>query len=515
MKAAIYCRLSEEDKNKISAADDSESIYNQKLMLKQYAENNGWQIYDIYSDDDYTGSDRNRPEFNRLISDAEKHKFQIVLCKTQSRFTREMELVEKYIHGLFPLWGIRFISIVDNADTDIKGNKKSRQINGLVNEWYLEDMSENIKSVLTNKRMNGLHIGSFALYGYKKDPAKKGHLIIDEEAAAIVREIFILFSEGYGKTAIARILNGRGVPNPTEYKRIHGMTYKQAKNSTLWRYSSISNILHNEIYIGNMVQGKYESVSYKSKANRPRPRSQWYVVQNTHQPIIDIALWDKVQLLLDSRSKPFSDGKTGLFARKVLCAHCGYTMRSGKTKGYRYLKCPNKHVSENACIGSYINTDKLEYALISELKKFINLCENIYDIDKYINWNTHLEDNKKCLLQKISEYTSSINYISNAIKNAYLDKIKGIITEDEYLLFSNEFKSDKMRYEDELNKINSEIAQLDVKLQDHSDHLRLIDRYLNIEQLNKTIIDVFIDHIEISKRNKSTNIVDINIFWNF
>ena len=184
-RVAIYCRLSEEDRNKQSETDDSNSIQNQKSMLLQYSLEHGWEVYNIYSDDDYTGSDRRRPEFNRLLEDAKNRKFDIVLCKTQSRFTRELELVEKYIHGLFPIWGIRFISIVDNADTANKGNKKSRQINGLVNEWYLEDMSENIKSVLTDRRKNGHHIGAFALYGYKKDPDVKGHLIIDEEAAEV------------------------------------------------------------------------------------------------------------------------------------------------------------------------------------------------------------------------------------------------------------------------------------------------------------------------------------------
>ena len=245
MKAAIYCRLSEEDRNKQFETDDSNSIQNQKAMLLQYAMEQGWEVYNLYSDDDYTGSDRRRPEFNRLLEDAKAHRFDIVLCKTQSRFTRELELVEKYIHGLFPIWGIRFVSIVDNADTANKGNKKSRQINGLVNEWYLEDMSENIRSVLTNRRQNGFHIGAFALYGYKKDPDQKGHLIIDEEAAAVVREVFTLFSQGYGKTAIARMLNDRGIPNPTEYKRLHGLRYQQPKrkNSTLWKYFAISDML--------------------------------------------------------------------------------------------------------------------------------------------------------------------------------------------------------------------------------------------------------------------------------
>lgn len=256
MKAAIYCRLSEEDKDKRHVTDDSESIQNQKSMLIQYATEQGWEIYGIYSDDDYTGADRSRPEFNRLLEDAKHKKFDIVLCKTQSRFTRELELVEKYIHGYFPIWGIRFVSIVDNADTENKGNKKSRQINGLVNEWYLEDMSENIKSVLTDKRKNGYHIGAFALYGYQKDSQQKGHLLIDEEAAEVVREVFTLFSQGYGKTAIAKILNEQGVPNPTEYKRQKGLRYQQpeSQNSTLWRYYTISAMLRNEMYIGSTMR---------------------------------------------------------------------------------------------------------------------------------------------------------------------------------------------------------------------------------------------------------------------
>ena len=149
-KVAIYCRLSEEDKDKLNKDDDSNSIQNQKSMLLHYALSQKWEVYNIYSDDDYTGADRKRPEFNRLLKDAESGNFDIVLCKTQSRFTREMELVEKYINGLFPIWGIRFVGLVDNADTAIKGNKKARQINGLVNEWFLEDMSESIKSALTN-----------------------------------------------------------------------------------------------------------------------------------------------------------------------------------------------------------------------------------------------------------------------------------------------------------------------------------------------------------------------------
>ena len=143
----------------------------------------GWDIYHIYCDEDYSGADRLRPDFNRMIQAAKEKQFQIILCKSQSRFTRDMELVEKYIHGLFPIWGIRFIAIADNADTEVKGNKKARQINGLVNEWYLEDLSENIRMVFDMKRRQGQYIGGFPIYGYQKDPKDHNHLIIEPEAA--------------------------------------------------------------------------------------------------------------------------------------------------------------------------------------------------------------------------------------------------------------------------------------------------------------------------------------------
>lgn len=382
MKAAIYCRLSEEDRDKHFKSDDSGSIQNQKNMLLEYAKDEGWEVFDIYSDDDYTGADRRRPEFNRLLRDAAERRFDIVLCKTQSRFTRELELVEKYIHGLFPLWGIRFVGIVDHADTDNRGNKKARQINALINEWYLEDMSENIRSVLDSRRKKGFHIGSFALYGYRKDPEQKGHLLIDEEAAAVVREIFTLFSAGWGKTAIARMLNEQRIPNPAEYKRIKGFRYKPpgSRNSTLWKYDTVSRILSNEIYIGNMVQRKYGSVSYKTKKNHPRPKNEWYVVEGTHEPVIDRELWDQVQDSAARRSRPFKTGTAGVFAGIARCRECGYTLRSCKTGKRYYLRCPNRLVSKESCEGAFISVERLEKLVLGELYR---LAEEYLDGEEF------------------------------------------------------------------------------------------------------------------------------------
>ncbi len=516
MRAALYCRLSEEDRNKLQETDDSESIQNQKTMLIQYAADHDWDIYNIYSDDDYTGSDRNRPAFKQLVADAETRKFDIILCKTQSRFTREMELVEKYIHGLFPLWKIRFVSVVDNADTENKGNKKARQINGLINEWYLEDMSENIKSVLTSRRKSGLHIGSFALYGYKKDPERKGYLIIDDEAAAVVREVFTLFASGYGKTAIARVLNDRGVPNPTEYKRLSGLRYKppKTKQSTLWKYFAIANMLTNEIYIGNMVQGKYGSISFKSKANKPNAKEQWIRVKNTHEAIIDEALWDRVQQLAKEKHKPFKVGQIGILAKKVVCAHCGYTMRSSKNRGLYYLKCPTKHVG-GECIGSFVSVNTLEKLVLTELVRMNEdyldkdaLAQKVIFLDNCTAQMTKIESDIAAYQKKIGEYAVGI-------KNSYLDKAKGLITDAEFLEFTKDFSSEKARLEKLVQASQEQLASVEMKIQTADSHREQLDQYLSLEQLDRMMVETMIDYISVSRRDPETKQLPIEIYWNF
>lgn len=517
MKAAIYCRLSEEDKNKHMPADDSESIQNQKSMLQNFALEQGWEVYRIYSDDNYTGSDRKRPGFNCLLEDAKMRKFEIVLCKTQSRFTRELELVEKYIHGLFPIWGIRFVSIVDNADTANRGNKKSRQINGLVNEWYLEDMSESIKSVLNDKRKKGIHIGAFALYGYKKDPDQKGHLLIDEEAAAVVREVFTLFSQGCGKTAIARILNDRNIPNPTEYKRIHGLRYQQPKmkNSTLWKYSAIANMLNNEIYIGNMVQGKYGSISYKTKQNKPRPQSEWYRVEGTHEPIIERELWNSVQTLLAQRTKPLATGEIGLFAGKAKCANCGYTMRSTKSQNQHYLQCSNRHVSKDACIGSFISVEKLEIAVTTELNRLSAKYLDKEALQKQIQFTGNSEKQIKYLKTEIALHQKRCAEYEKSLRELYLDKVRGVISENDYLSFSKDFSMEKDRltkitadYQQQLNKLTEAISS-------NNNCGKQIEAYTSLEHLNREMVEKLIDSIAIGKRIPGTAEVPVEIHWNF
>ena len=474
-------------------------------------------IYGIYSDDDYAGSDRNRPEFKRMIADAEAHKFDIVLCKTQSRFTRELELVEKYIHGLFPQWGIRFVSIVDNADTDVKGNKKSRQINGLVNEWYLEDMSENIRSVLTNRRQNGLYIGAFACYGYVKDPNQKGHLLIDDEAAEVVREIFNLYSQGYGCSAISHILNDRGIPNPTMYKHSKGMKFHQHwdKNSGLWRFRTVAGILDNEMYIGNMVQGKWRNVSYKSKKHRLVPKEEWIKVENTHEPIVSKELFFKVRQMRRDRTRPSGDGKIGLFAGKVRCMTCGYTMKSTKSAGKHYYICSTRSLKHEYCIGAFISVQKLEQIVISEFNK---LSEQYLDTDVLadkIHISDSLPERKRKLASDISGLEHKIEEMNAAIRDLYLDKVKGVITEHDYIFMSRDFTNERNRIGERLREAREKLEELEVKIAAGDNKAEIIKRYTNIDHLTREMVDIMIDYILIGRREKGEKLPPIEIHWNF
>ena len=299
MRCAIYCRISRDD----SEGEENASIANQKQILTEYAAAQGWELYGVYSDEDRSGADSGRPGFNALLRDAQAGQFEVILCKTQSRFTRDMETVERYLHGLLPRWGVRFVSVADSADTDRKENKKARQIYGLVNEWYLEDLSDSIRLVLDHKRREGTFIGSFAPYGYRRCEVGSAHLEPDPAAAKVVEKIFRMAAGGAGMQRIADALNVRGIPNPTEYKRLCGLRYRNGaqEHSVLWNRATIRRIILHETYAGTMVQGKRKKESYKSGYIRDLPRKEWIKAADSHEPLVSRELFMRANAALRDR----------------------------------------------------------------------------------------------------------------------------------------------------------------------------------------------------------------------
>ncbi len=478
-RTAIYCRLSEEDA--IKDGGESQSIQNQKQLLRQYAAQRGWCITAEFSDDDYTGADRSRPAFRALLAGAEQGQYDIILCKTQSRFTREMELVEHYLHDCFPRWGVRFVSVVDHADTAVQGNKKARQINGLINEWYLEDLSENIRAVLTSRRKSGLHIGSTALYGYQKDPDHRGHLIPDAKTAWIVRQIFDWFLLGISQRSIAQRLNAQGVPCPSACK---------GKQDMVWRAGTVRTILHNEMYRGCLVQGRYGSESYKTRRNQARPKALWYRVEHTHEALISEEQWTRVQEKIRAHTRPSRRGQAGVFSGLVFCAACGHALGVTSTRGVRYLHC-----TAEGCKGAFVSEQALMEAITVQVNQFMqgyltdDKIQFLHEKEKQVH-ETDTRD-RHCHAQ--------IDQLEKSLHLLYLDRAAGRISEEAAQLILEHLTRERAQAEQEQLRLQA--------ISSDAPHGVWNGTHAQMQQL--------IRRIEVGRRGAGEHTVTARVFWQF
>lgn len=532
-KAALYLRLSKEDVDKINKGDDSESIVNQRLLLMDYAVSHEMQVVDVYSDDDYSGLYDDRPEFDRLIRDGKLGKFNVVIAKTQSRFTRNMEHMEKYLHHDFPLLGIRFIGVVDGVDTQNTANKKSRQINGLVNEWYCEDLSNNIRAVYYQKMKAGQFLGSFAPYGYQKDPDDKYQFIIDEYAAGVVRKIYSLFLNGYSVNAICHILEDEGISNPARYKKEQGLAYKNAKSEefgikyNLWSETTVKRILSNETYTGSLIQGMSKKVSYKDKKVIAVPKDQWYIIKHHHEPIIDEETFCKAARLRSRRRicnrNQQGEKKVHIFAGKLRCAACGHTMiKSGGVRGRKddwYLRCQLANKSRRTECTSH----NIRYSVIEE-----SVLQRIQEITKYILENKNNIDiltdsvsdgrQKEELQEKKKELKKiefNIETISKSVKMLYSDRANQNIDDDMFFQLKRDFEDELQTIKERKSRIISEIKCMEGHLDSKEDAADMIRQYTDYSSLTHEIVNDFIDYIEIGEKDKETENQEVIIHWNF
>jgi len=483
-------------------------------LLTSYAIDHGWDIYSIFCDEDYSGVDSLRPDFNRMIEAAKAKKFQIVLCKSQSRFTRDMELVEKYIHGLFPIWGIRFIAVADNADTEVKGNKKARQINGLVNEWYLEDLSENVRMVFDLKRREGKYIGGFPIYGYKKDPLDKNHIVIDPEAAEVVRQIYRWSLEGHGRQNIAYLLNQRGIPNPTRYKAERGWTCNHPiKNDFgLWNKVTVGRILTNEMYTGVMIQGRRKKVSYKSKIIIDTPADQWYRVEGTHEAIIDRETFQAVQRGLKLRTRTDGSGEPHLLAGLVKCADCGSTMSKCSNGNRTYLRCKlyADSGSQKLCTRHSIRLDQL-IDLISERIRYY--VQTYYELDAQ-DIQPQKDTRREALEQERKSLSAQLEKRSQALKTLYLDKVAGILSEGQFVELNQSFLEEKSRLERRLECIREELEERE-QSQCQDDLMERARELLKLETVPRELVVGLVEKIEICEKNPETGQQEVKVTWKF
>ena len=474
-RVGIYIRLSREDEEK-EKYQESESIGNQRTLLMQYIRQNKLNFISEYVDDGVSGTSFDRPAFNRMIADIEAGKINMVITKDLSRLGRNYVQSGLYIENYFPEHEVRFVAILDNIDTAYdNSNNDIAPFKSILNEMYAKDTSKKINSVLQSKRNLGEYLGT-APYGYKKDPENKYHLIIDKEAANVVKLIYEKYLAGFGTMQIADYLSKKKIPIPSDYnKRNRG-----AKSLTygLWQQSTVRFILSNEIYTGTVIQGKRKKVSFKSKKTRVKAQEEWTIIENHHEPIIDKELFEKVQKIRKKRKKEsdkynngfkFVDVENNLYSGLLYCGRCGTPMykRKGssgtRTRPDSYL-C-KKYSNEGAIkdirpdYGCKPHRIRIEY-LDQIVNAYIDNLVSNPEFKSFVMDNVKAISTNKVTLEKdLNKSKQTLEKLEKQFKQVYEDKLNDLIPEfiykDKKQELEKKIKNEKEKLQEIENKFNT------------------------------------------------------------
>ena len=474
--AAMYLRLSRDDISgdggkPASVKNESESIANQRELIKAYIrEQPDIELYDIYVDDGFSGSNFDRPEFKRMMCDIEAGRVNCVIVKDLSRFGRDYIESGRYIQKTFPALGVRFIALTDHFDSFTADTGESAivlPVKNFINDSYCRDISTKVKSGLDVKRKNGEYISPFAVYGYRKDVENRNRLVVDEYAAGIVRKIFAWKIGGMAAAAIAEQLNGLGILSPKEYKKSLGLKYSSGFSGagrSLWGGTSVKRILTDEIYLGHLMQGKTQKVNYKVKKSVEKPKEEWVRVENTHEPLVSEDDFQIVQNLLksDSRMGPGME-KAGMFAGLLFCGDCREQMvrRVNRYKGKEkvYYICSTKNRGEG-CSRHSIEEEVLKGLVEKTVKKYANtFLEEKALFDKAKEREEGFEaisayDKEICRLKEEQDRYYSL------CSGLYEDLRAGVVTKEEFERLHSSFKGKAAQLEEAQKKQETLIKEM-------------------------------------------------------
>ena len=516
-RVGLYIRLSREDGDK----EESSSVTNQREILKRYvSEQPNFFIVKEYVDDGWTGANFDRPKFKEMIADIEAGIIDTVITKDLSRLGRERLGVGHYTEIYFPEHNVRYIALLDNIDTYIdSGMNDMAPFKGVINDMYVRDISKKIRSSLIERKKAGNFLGVTAPYGYQKDPNNKFHLIINEKEAEVVKRVFRLYLEGNGLTRIAQILTKDGIPVPGESRDI-GKTRRTALYSS-WKQTTIRRILDNRVYLGELVQFKRRKINYKSKRRINVPEEERYICKGTHEAIIDEEDFNTIQNIL-KKNKSFKGTRHDyLFKGLLYCAECGarlnitYSNYALKKYGeYRYTTICYSYsrLYSDICTRHSNSIPELEEVLIKHIKevckRYIN--ENLQDeLISMAKKQKQLELKQITNEKKLETISQKISDIGLYIKNLYMDKVKGVVSENDYVSLVADFTKDRdnlIKEKEELIKIiNNQKPQIDetAKIE------KLAKEFLSLDKPTKQLLNELIEKITISE-NK-----EINIYFKF
>ena len=513
-QAALYVRLSREDGDK-EEKSESNSISNQKDLLEKFAElEPDIQIYDVYVDDGYSGTNFDRPNFIRMMDDIKAGNVNCVIVKDLSRFGRNYIDAGEYLEKLFPLLDVRFISVTDCLDSYKNPSSMNNIIvpfKNLINDEYCRDISNKVRSSLDMMRKQGKHIGSFACYGYMKNPEDKNHLVIDEEVADVVRDIFKWYISGMSSLAIAKKLNELDIPCPSVYKKMQGLKYKNPKGTVYgskWQQSGVIRILRNQMYVGDLVQGVNKVKSYKVQVLQRQAEKDWIIVPNTHEPIIsreDFALAQELQKRR-TRKAPTS-GLLYWYSGFVRCGDCGNTMRRKEHKHdygyYAYLKCTTyTRIDKSICTKHTIRLDKLENMVLSAIQSQVALAVDMDQAIQTINANEHVNKETKKLAKLLEKSKEEIEQVESMILDLYPDWKAGVISKEEYMKLKKKFDEQKEKAIQRSEDLKKRIEEAENGQDSSNQFLESFLQYKNITSLTREVMVALIDMIYIYEGNK-------------
>ena len=503
-----YIRLSKEDL--LRGRDESNSVINQRRLLEQYHQAHLEEFYegseeDVYVDDGKTGTDTNCEDFQRLLSDISSGRINCVIVKDLSRLSRNYTDAGNLIENLFVRLNVRFISLAEGVDSYRNPDSVSNiivPITNVMNDQYCYQTSKKIRQVFDMKRRNGEFIGSYAPYGYVKDPQDKHSLLVDPEAAEVVKSIFSMFLSGMNKRGITYYLNDHGVLCPTAYKKQQGLKYNapNAQGNPMWSTITIDTILKNRVYVGDMVQGRQRVKSYKIHIQERVPEDEWFIVENTHEAIIDRETFDKVQGLLkrDTRTAPKSK-QLYLFSGFLKCADCGRAMSRIASKGiYVYYQCGTyKSLSKKACTMHSIKSDRLEAGVLFAIQQQVHLAVVYSELAARINSAPLKKSKSKRLEDAIAAKEKELAKIMRYKQALYQDWKDGEITRNDYRHMSEDYERQAEALNNVLRTLTDEQEQLENGVDAESPFLAAFLKYQNIDKLTREILAELIDHIKV------------------
>jgi site-specific DNA recombinase len=518
---AIYCRLSKDDEQ----AGESISIGTQKSMLESYCREQGFLVYDYYVDDGYSGLNFNRPGFERMLNDIDNGKVNLVITKDLSRLGRDYIQTGYYTEVYFSRKHVRYIALNDRFDS-MRDDNDIAPFKNILNDMYAKDLSRKVKAAKRQRAKNGYYISAQAPYGYKPNPDNRNQLVVDEEAAKVVRKIFALALSGYGAVKIAKALKAERIINPSAYKAKNSDTrfsrYNDNQNPDKvyeWCYATIQIILQDRVYTGDMVNHKCEIVNYKTKERQTLPKEQFIIVPNTHEPIVSRNDFEQVQMLIKSRPSPSVYEAENLFRGVLVCSECGHSLSMAHRRDKKtYYRCMHHYRNPEVCLHTHaIFYDDLYKAVLERIRATARLLQDDEAFYRLVEEKAGLDTSDKQLIQDRDKLKRRQQELSTLIFKLFEDHAAGLISDANYVSFTN-------RYQSEQTEIQGKIALLNTKLEQQTDYqanaeqLReAISVYLNIDSLSPFILNKLIENIQVSHVetiNKKA-MQEITIVWRF